>query len=71
MTEHRYYIQEPILSIQSQSQDRRDFVYVPAGTVVSVPDYSPDAKFVEIVWDSKTLLMFSQDLQDRAEPYYY
>jgi len=70
MAEHRYYIQKDILSVHSSSDSRRkECVYVPAGTVISVlGELKNDSYFVEVLWDSRKVFMFPQDIEDRALP---
>jgi hypothetical protein len=51
----------------SADSRRKECVYVPAGTVISVlGDMTKDSHFVEVLWDSRKVFMFPQDIQDRA-----
>ena len=64
-----YCIQQDILSVQACHEGRRQCLYVPAGTVISVRNHDEnDERLVEINWDSKTVLIFAQDLRERAQP---
>ena len=63
-----YCVQEDILSVHSSHGGRRECLYVPAGTVVSVRSYSRmDSRLVEVDWNERIVLMFSQDLEERAQ----
>lgn len=70
MAETRYCLHQDILSIHTPDRIHKECVYVPAGSVVSVDASQEDQKFVAVHWDSKTVLMFLQDIQDRAELLY-
>lgn len=67
MAEYRYCLNQDILSVHTPDQDRKECLYVPAGAVVSVDTAHESDRFVEVHWNSKTVLMFLQDIQDRAE----
>lgn len=67
MSEHRYCLQQDILSVHTPDQTHKECLYVPAGAVVSVDTADQNNQFVEVHWNSKTVLMFLQDIQDRAE----
>jgi hypothetical protein len=68
MVEKRYCLHEPILSVYRGGSGQRECIYVPAGELISVRDpNSANTKFVEVHWDAKLLLMFQQDIEDRAE----
>jgi len=69
----RYYLHQDTLSVRSLEQNKRECVYIPAGAIISVRGASPgstDERFVEVVWDAKTVFMFSEDIRERAEPLY-
>ena len=68
MSEHRYCLHQDILSVHAPDRDHKECFYVPAGAVVSVHTAQEDEKLVEVHWNSKTVRMFLQDIQDRAEP---
>ena len=43
-------------------------IWIPAGTVVQVPDgFVNNAGFVEVEWDGKSVQIFAVDLLDRGE----
>ena len=67
MAEYRYCLNQDILSVHTPDQDRKECLYVPAGAIVSIDAAQQDEKFVEVHWNSKTVQMFFQDIQDRAE----
>jgi hypothetical protein len=70
MAEYRYCLHQDILSIHAPDREHKECFYVPAGAVVSVDTAHEDHNLVEVHWDSKTVLMFFQDIQDRAELLY-
>ena len=70
MAEHHYCLHQDILSVHTPDREHKECLYVPAGAVVSVDDEHESEKFVEVHWNSKTVLMFLQDIQDRAELLY-
>lgn len=68
MLRNRYYVQEPILSVHAPNGGQRQCVYVPAGEVIYVEGHDPaNSAFVEVSWDSKTVKIFQQDLNERAQ----
>lgn len=67
MAEHRYCLHQDILSVHTPDHEHKECLYVPAGAVVSFDTPQDDKKFVEVHWNSKTVRMFLQDIQDRAE----
>ena len=67
MAENRYCLHQDILSIHAPDLEHKECVYVPAGSVVSIDAAQRNEKFIEVHWNSKTVLMFSQDIQNRAE----
>jgi hypothetical protein len=70
MAENLYCLHQDILSIHTPDRNHKECVYVPAGAVVSIDPVQQDEKFVEVHWNSKTVLMFLQDIHDRAELLY-
>ena len=68
MPEHRYCLNQDILSVQTLDLDHKEFCYVPAGSVVSVENTDGSEALVKVDWNSKTILMFLQDIYERAEP---
>jgi glycyl-tRNA synthetase alpha subunit len=67
MAEYRYCLHQDILSVHVPDRDHKECLYVPAGAVVSVDPAQEDDRFVQVHWDSKTVRMFLQDIQERAE----
>jgi hypothetical protein len=70
MAEYRYCLHQDILSVHTPDRDHKECLYVPAGAVVSFDTVHENEKLVEVHWNSKTVLMFRQDIQDRAELLY-
>lgn len=68
MPSAQYCLQEQILSIDENGGSSRECLYVPAGTVVSVLSDTEDSRFVHVEWDTKRVLMFNVDIQERAHP---
>ena len=68
MLRSRYYVQEPILSVQESREGQGQCLYVPAGEVILVegPDPSNSA-FLEVNWASRTVKIFQRDLEERAQ----
>lgn len=65
-----YCLHQETLSVFCSENNVREFLYIPAGTVISVCSQGGDGKFAEVIWDNKVVLMFSEDIQERAEPLY-
>jgi hypothetical protein len=66
---HTFTLKTDILSVQVSEEGCKGYLYVPAGAIISVPDLNPnDSIFVEVFWDSKKVMMFPQDIQERTEP---
>lgn len=70
MAEYRYCLHEDILSIHSPDREHKECMYVPAGSVIAIDQPTKDEKLVQVHWDSKTVTMFLQDIEDRAELLY-
>lgn len=64
----KYCLEENILSIEQHYGVGKECLYVPAGTVVSVLADTADTQFVEVEWNTKRVLMFNVDIQERAHP---
>lgn len=68
MLGNRYYVQEPILSVHAPLGGPRQCLYVPAGEVIYVEGKDPaNSAFVQVSWDSKSVKVFQQDLDERAQ----
>ncbi len=67
MSVRRYRITEPTIAMSfedSRGVARR----MSTGTVVDVPGGLIEGnRLVEVLWDGKTVMMFTQDLRSRAE----
>jgi hypothetical protein len=68
MSSNLYCLQEDILSIENGAQGDRECLYVPAGAVVAVASEPLDDRFVEVQWNTKSVLMFNVDIRERALP---
>jgi hypothetical protein len=67
--ERRYCLNTNILSVHTTKEGRKEPIYVPAGAVVEVDDLVPtEGPLVKVVWEAKTVLMFLQDIVERAQP---
>ena len=67
MAAERYRIKDPTIAMSHD--DGRGVAYtVSTGAVVEISNGSLDGdKLVEVIWDRKSVLMFTQDLRIRAE----
>ncbi|HVY93598.1 MAG TPA: hypothetical protein VHA14_12640 [Bryobacteraceae bacterium] len=64
----KYRIVEPTIAM-SEDGGRGVAYTMHAGALVELQDGPPDGnKLVEVKWEGKTVLMFTQDLRQRAEP---
>ncbi len=63
----RYRIKEPTIALFQQ--DGRHVAHtVPAGAIITVDDAAFDGdKLVNVTWDLKKVMMFTQDVRSRAE----
>ena len=62
-----YRLNQAILSIHSESPDHRIPIMVPSGALVTVTDGPLDGlRMVDVLWDKKTVMMFTVDLRERA-----
>ena len=67
MAQETYRITSPSL-VLLQVNDRRVSHMIPKGAVVSFDGKTFNGdKIVEVVWDGKIVLMFTQDLRSRGE----
>jgi len=63
----RYYITNPTLALFEEG-GRHVAHTVPTGTVITLDSKAFDGdKLVNVTWDGKTVMMFTQDLRLRAE----
>ena len=64
----KYRIVEPTIAM-SEDHGRGVAYTIRAGAIVELQTGPLDGnKLVEVKWDDKTVLMFTQDLRQRAEP---
>jgi hypothetical protein len=63
-----YCLKADTLSVYPRPDGRKESLYVPAGAVISVGERNSEmGPFVEVHWNEKTVLMFPQDIVERAE----
>ena len=62
----RYRFNSPTLALLEE-EGRHLARTVPAGAVVDVDGVFESDKLVEVQWDGKRVMMFAQDLRNRAE----
>ena len=62
-----YQLNTPILSVYLAPDGQKTCLRVPAGAVVSVlVTILTDGLFIKVKWESKTVLMFPQDLAEKT-----
>lgn len=69
-TEETYRLNAPILAIHSanESSAHRTPIMVPAGATVTVTNGPLDGlRMVDVLWDDKTVMMFTADLRARGK----
>ncbi|MFL6450615.1 MAG: hypothetical protein ACJ746_23475 [Bryobacteraceae bacterium] len=62
----RYCLNQETLSVSLPGSAKREFAYIPAGTVITLCGEAND-KLVEVAWDNRTVLVFSEDIHERAD----
>ena len=63
----KYRIKSPTIAVFSEN-GRNVTRTVPEGAVVEIKNLAFDGKkLVEVMWDGRNVLMFSQDIQTRGE----
>jgi hypothetical protein len=62
----RYQLNQETLSVSLPGAAKREFAYIPAGTTISIcgPE---NGKLVEVAWEGRTVLVFSEDIHERAD----
>jgi hypothetical protein len=62
----RYCLNQETLSVSLPGAAKREFVYIPVGTVITIcgPE---NGKLVEVAWEDRTALVFSEDIHERAD----
>ena len=64
----RYRINSPTIAL-FEEDGRHVANTVPAGAIIDIKGESSDGdKLLEVIWDGKPVMMFTQDLRKRAEP---
>ena len=67
MISESYRLDKAILCIHSETPENRRSVFIPAGATVSVTDGPLDGlRMVDVLWDGKTVMLFTVDLRSRA-----
>jgi hypothetical protein len=62
----RYCLNQETLSVSLPGAEKREFAYIPAGTIITI--CGPETgKLVEVAWDKRTALVFSEDIHERAD----
>lgn len=61
----RYHLNQETLSVSLPGAAKREFAYIPAGTIIAIcgPE---NGKLVEVAWEDRTVLVFSEDIHERA-----
>jgi hypothetical protein len=62
----RYHLNQETLSVSLPGAAKREFAYIPAGTTITIcgPE---NGKLVEVEWEDRTVLVFSEDIHERAD----
>ena len=62
----RYRLNQETLSVSLPGSEKREFAYIPAGSVLTI--CGPETgKLVEVAWDNRSALVFSEDIHERAD----
>lgn len=62
----RYCLNQETLSVSLPGAEKREFAYIPVGTIITI--CGPETgKLVEVTWDNRTALVFSEDIHERAD----
>jgi hypothetical protein len=62
----RYCLNQETLSVSLPGSPKREFAYIPAGSIITIcgPE---NGKLVEVAWDGRAVLVFSEDIHERAD----
>jgi hypothetical protein len=60
-----YEIDTPTLAIECRDDGRKETVTIPRESVVTLPAETDDT-LVNVVWEGRTVMMFTQDLRARG-----
>jgi hypothetical protein len=64
---HETYLLKAILSIRSEEGHPRTAITVPSGATVTVTNGPIDRlRMVNVLWDGKTVMMFTVDIRERG-----
>jgi hypothetical protein len=63
----RYRIKTPTMAFFG-SNGQRSTVTVPVDAIVVIDDTREGDRLIDVVWNDKNYLMFTQDLRKRGEP---
>lgn len=64
--ETRYYLNQETLSVSLPGSLKREFAYIPAGTIITISG-AETGKLVEVAWGERKVLVFSEDIHERAD----
>jgi len=64
--ETRYCLNQETLSVSLSGSGKREFVYIPTGTVITISG-AEKGKLVEVAWGGRKSLVFSEDIHERAD----
>jgi hypothetical protein len=66
-SQETYRLNKAILSIHSENPGSRVPIMVPSGAMVTISNGPLDGlRMVDVLWEEKTVMMFTVDLRDRA-----
>jgi hypothetical protein len=70
MALERYCLKADAVAVRDNSVGRQEIVVVPAGSHVlaDVPLRTQEERLMNVVWNGQDVVMFTMDLQARAEP---
>jgi len=62
----RYCLHQETLSVSLPGSLKREFAYIPSGSIITIcgPE---NGKLVEVAWDDRKVLVFSEDIHERAD----
>ena len=62
----RYCLHQETLSVSLPGSLKREFAYIPAGSTITIcgPE---NGKLVEVAWEDRKVLVFSEDIHERAD----
>jgi len=62
----RYRLNQETLSVSLPGSPKREFAYIPDGSIITIcgPE---NGKLVEVAWEDRRVLVFSEDIHERAD----